>query len=468
MDDFLQQCRAVIGSQYVLIDEADRKPYETEWRQRYRGHCLAVLRPASTTEVADLVKLCRQFKISIVPQGGNSGLVIGSVPDSSGSSVVLSLRRLNKIRAIDTDNNTITVDAGCILNDVQQSADNSQRLFPLSLASEGTCTVGGNLSSNAGGTAVLRYGNARELCLGLEVVNAQGEIWDGLKGLRKDNTGYDLRDLFIGAEGSLGIITAAVMKLYPKPKAIQTALVALSSPEAALELLNLSREGFGPALTGFEFISAICLELVHKHFSDIPLPFSEAYSYYVLLEISDHESESHARQLAENVLGQALEGAIISNAVIADSMTQANNLWKIRENISMAQAAEGKNIKHDISLPSSCIPAFMMMTAQLIVSHFPGCRLICFGHMGDGNLHYNISPPIGVNDQNFISNQEAINRLVHDQVHAYNGSISAEHGIGSLKRKELLRYKSAVELQMMRAIKSALDPDNIMNPGKIL
>ena len=468
MDDFLQHCRAAIGSQHVLIDDADRAPYETEWRQRFRGQCLAVLRPASATEVADLVKLCRQFKVSIVPQGGNSGLVIGSVPDSSGGSVVLSLRRLNKIRAIDTANNTITVEAGCILSDVQQSADKSQRLFPLSLASEGTCTIGGNLSSNAGGTAVLRYGNARELCLGLEVVTAQGEIWDGLKGLRKDNTGYDLRDLFIGAEGSLGIITAAVMKLYPRPKAIQTALVALSSPEAALELLNLSREGFGPALTGFEFISAICLELVHKHFPDIPLPFSSGYSYYVLLEISDHESESHARQLTEVILGKAIENSIISDAVIADSMTQANNLWKLRENISVAQATEGKNIKHDISMPSSCIPDFMATMAQRLEEHFSGCRLVCFGHMGDGNLHYNISPPAGISDKEFASNQEPINRLVHDQVHSYQGSISAEHGIGSLKREEMLRYKSAIEIQMMRAIKSALDPDNIMNPGKIL
>ncbi|MFZ6861163.1 FAD-binding oxidoreductase [Undibacterium sp. Ji67W] len=468
MDDFLQQCRAVIGSQYVLIDNADREPYETEWRQRYRGQSLAVLRPASTSEVADLVKLCRQFKIGIVPQGGNTGLVIGGVPDSSGNSVVLSLCRLNKIRTIDAANNTITVEAGCILKQVQEAADAGQRLFPLSLASEGTCTIGGNLSSNAGGTAVLRYGNTRELCLGLEVVNANGEIWDGLRGLRKDNTGYDLRDLFIGAEGSLGIITAAVMKLYPKPKAIQTALVALYSPSAALDLLNLSREEFGPALTGFELISAICVELVHKHFPDIPLPFSDAYPHYVLLEISDHESASHAAQLTESVLEQALESGMIADAVIADSMSQTNNLWKLRENISMAQAAEGKNIKHDISLPSSCIPDFMKTTAQLLEGHVNGCRLVCFGHMGDGNLHYNISPPVGVSDQDFISNQEAIHRLVHDQVHAYHGSISAEHGIGSLKREEILRYKSNVEIQMMHAIKSALDPDNIMNPGKIL
>ncbi len=468
MDDFLQQCRAVIGSQYVLIDETDREPYETEWRQRYRGQCLAVLRPASTVETADLVKLCRQFNVGIVPQGGNTGLVIGSVPDSSGNSVVLSLRRLNKIRAIDAANNTITVEAGCILSHIQEAAEANLRLFPLSLASEGTCTIGGNLSSNAGGTAVLRYGNTRELCLGLEVVNADGEIWDGLKGLRKDNTGYDLRDLFIGAEGSLGIITAAVMKLYPKPKAIQTALVALLSPSAALDLLNLSREKFGAALTGFELISAICLKLVHKYFPDIPLPFSNFYSYYVLLEISDHESETHAKQLTENVLGEALENGLISDAIIADSMNQANNLWKLRETISSAQAAEGKNIKHDISLPSSCIPDFMVTTAQLLDSHFSGCRLVCFGHMGDGNLHYNISPPVGISEQEFMFNQDAINRLVHDQVHAYQGSISAEHGIGSLKRQEMLRYKSAVEIQMMRAIKSALDPDNIMNPGKIL
>ena len=468
MNEFLELCANAIGSVHVLTDEAAREPYETEWRQRFRGHCLAVLRPASTSEVVALVKICNQFSVSIVPQGGNTGLVLGSVPDSSGRSIILSLRRLSNVRAIDVANSTITVEAGCLLNQVQESAAMQGRLFPLSLASEGSCTIGGNLSSNAGGTAVLRYGNCRELCLGLEVVTATGEIWDGLKGLRKDNTGYDLRDLFIGAEGTLGIITAAVMKLYPAPKATQTAFLALSSPETAFDILNFARDAFGSVLTTFELISSICLELVHQHFPMIPMPFAEQYPYYVLLEISDHESEKHAKQLIEDILENALEQSIILNAVIAKSVAQSRQLWQLRENISMAQAIEGKNIKHDISIPSSCIPEFIATTASLLDQHFAGSRVVCFGHMGDGNLHYNISPPPEVSDQVFLKNQKEMNRLIHDQVHHYQGSISAEHGIGSLKRQELIRYKSSVELEMMRSIKKALDPDNLMNPGKIL
>ena len=468
MNEFLQDCRDAIGSTFVLTDDLDVQSYETEWRQRFRGRCLAVLRPASTAEVASIVKLCRQYAVSIVPQGGNTGLVLGSVPDNSGKAIVLSLRRLNTIRAVDIANNTITVEAGCILAQVQQIADHNERLFPLSLASEGSCTIGGNLSSNAGGTAVLRYGNSRELCLGLEVVMANGEIWDGLKGLRKDNTGYDLRDLFIGAEGTLGIITAAVLKLHPKPTATQTAFLAMTSPEAALTLLNFSRDAFGPALTTFELISSICMDLVHQHFPAIPLPFPERYSYYVLLEISDHESEQHARAMMETVLERAMQEAIIVDAVIAESVAQATHLWQLRENISMAQALEGKNIKHDISLPSSAIPEFMSVTRRELDQQFKDCRIVCFGHMGDGNLHYNISPPPDVSDVDFLVHQDEINCLIHDQVHQFKGSISAEHGIGMLKRSELIRYKSSIELEMMRSIKKALDPANLMNPGKIL
>ena len=468
MDDFLHQCRQTIGAQFVLTEVKDRESYETEWRKRFRGRALAVVRPGSTAEVLALVQLCNQFKISIVPQGGNTGLVLGSVPDDSGRSIILSLTRLNTIRQIDTANNTITVEAGCTLFDVQQYADHHERLFPLSLASEGTCTIGGNLSSNAGGTAVLRYGNTRELCLGLEVVTADGELLNGLKGLRKDNTGYSLRDIYIGAEGTLGIITAAVLKLYPKPKATKTAFVALSSPAAALDLLNLARENVGASLTTFELVSSICLELVHKHFPTLPRPFPAASAYYVLLEISDQESEEHAQRIMEQSLDAALTQAIADDAVIATSMAQAKQLWQLRENISMAQALEGKNIKHDISLPSSCIPAFIKSTGQQLETAFPSARVVCFGHMGDGNLHYNISPPIGVDDTAFLQLQAAVNQLVHDAVHSYQGSISAEHGIGALKREELTRYKSAVELSLMRKIKKALDPNNLMNPGKII
>ncbi|MFZ6849407.1 FAD-binding oxidoreductase [Undibacterium sp. RuRC25W] len=468
MNEFLQRCRNAIGEQYVLTDDTDLLAYETEWRQRFRGRALAVVRPGSTSEVAAIVTLCKQFTISVVPQGGNTGLVLGSIPDASGTSIILSLKRLNAIRAIDVANNTMTVEAGCILSQIQQYADSHHRLFPLSLASEGTCTIGGNLSSNAGGTAVLRYGNARELCLGVEVVTANGDIWEGLKGLRKDNTGYDLRDLFIGAEGTLGIITAAVLKLYPKPKAIQTAFLALSSPTSALNLLNLARNAFGSALTTYELISSISLELVHKHFPDIPLPFAKQYPYYVLVEISDQESEIHAREMMERVLESALAPTIANDAVIAESLSQASYLWQLRENISMAQAAEGKNIKHDISIPSSSIPAFIKTAGEQLDKYFSGSRVVCFGHMGDGNLHYNISPPADVEDQIFLLQQDKINQLVHDEVHRYQGSISAEHGIGALKRDELIRYKSPVELELMRSIKKALDPDNLMNPGKIL
>ena len=467
-DALLAACRAAIGASHVLTDAADTATYLIDQRRRFTGSALAVLRPANADEVAALVRLCVQHQVAIVPQGGNTGLVLGSVPDTSGSAVLMSLGRLNRIRAVDAVNSTMTVEAGCILQTIQERAAEHQRLFPLSLAAEGSCTIGGNLSTNAGGTGVLRYGNTRELCLGLEVVTAQGEIFSSLRGLRKDNTGYDLRDLFIGAEGTLGIITAAVLKLFPQPKARMTALAALKTPQQALTLLNIAQDRCGAALTAFELMSDTCLQLVRKHFPDTQAPFAQTHPQYVLLELSDSESEAHAEALLQNVLGEAMEAGLIDDAAVASSMAQSLALWALRERISESQAREGKNIKHDVSLPISRIADFIDCTDALLQQQFPGCRMVTFGHLGDGNLHYNVAAPLGVDDSAYIARQAAINLVVHDSVDAHGGSISAEHGIGVLKREELRRYKSPLELQLMRNIKQALDPLNLMNPGKIL
>ena len=468
MMDFLAQCRAIAGEAYVVDAPADMAAFLTEQRGRFTGKALAVLRPGTVEQVAALVRVCAEHRISIVPQGGNTGLVLGSIPDASGRQVLLSLARLNRIRKVDAVNRTMTVDAGCILEHIQQAAAAEGCLFPLSLAAEGSCTIGGNLATNAGGTAVLRYGNARELCLGLEVVTPQGEIWSGLRGLRKDNTGYDLRDLFIGAEGTLGIITGAVLKLYPQPKASITALAALPSPADALRLLVLMQDHCGASLTGFELMSRYCLDLVAQQFPALPRPFAEAHPQYVLLELSSSESEQHAVGLLEHAIGAALDGGVIHDAVVASSVAQSAGLWQLREHIPLAQAKAGKNIKHDISLPVSLIADFIAATGPLLDAAFPGCQLVCFGHLGDGNLHYNVAPPPGISNDDFLANQDKVNRVVYDSVMAFGGSISAEHGIGALKREELAHYKSAVELNMMRAIKAALDPLGIMNPGKVL
>jgi FAD/FMN-containing dehydrogenase len=467
-DAFLAACRDAIGPEHVLVDPHDTAPYLTDWRGRFTGRCRAVLRPGDAAQVAALVRLCARDRVPLVPQGGRTGLVLGSVPDASGSAVVLSLRRLNRIRAIDPFNRTMTVDAGCILHDVQHEAARHGLLFPLSLAAEGSCSIGGNLSTNAGGTGVLRYGNTRELCLGLEVVTAGGEVWDSLRGLRKDNTGYDLRDLYIGAEGTLGVITGAVLKLFPQPKAAITALVALGSARAALDLLKLVESACGPTLTGFELMSDVCLRLVAAHYPALPQPFPERYPQYALLELSSHESEAHGVALLENAIEAALEAGIAVDAVVASSIAQSRALWAIREHIPLAQAAAGKNIKHDISLPISRIADFVKHTDALLARAYPGVQIVCFGHLGDGNLHYNIAPPDGIGHDAFLVEQAAVNRIVHDSVAEFGGSISAEHGIGALKRDELPRYKSPIELNLMRALKAALDPLGIMNPGKIL
>lgn len=465
---FLGACRALLGDAHVMTEEADMAPFLRDWRGRFTGHALAVLRPADTEQVAATVKLCVEARIPIVPQGGNTGLVLGSVPDASGTAVVLSLARMQKVRQVDPVNRTMTLDAGVILQRAQEAAAAQGCLFPLSLAAEGSCTIGGNLSTNAGGTAVLRYGNTRELCLGLEVVTPQGEIWSGLRGLRKDNTGYDLRDLFIGAEGTLGIITGAVLKLYPQPKASVTALAAMESPAAALRLLSIMQDHCGASLTGFELMSAFCLRLVAKHFPALAQPLADGHAQYALLELSSSESEAHAAALLESALAAALGEGVVQDAVVASSTAQSRGLWDLREHIPLAQAADGKNIKHDISLPVSSIADFIAITEPQLQAAFPACQLVCFGHLGDGNLHFNVAPPAGVANEDFLHNQEAVNRVVHDAVVSFGGSISAEHGIGALKRDELARYKSPVELNLMRAIKAALDPLGLMNPGKIL
>ena len=472
MNPLLENLRQLCGASHVLTHDtpgADLSAWEQDWRKRHRGRALAVVRPGSTAEVAAVVRACAEAGTPIVPQGGNTGLVVGSVPDDSGMQVVLSLTRLNAVRAMDPDNLTLTVEAGCVLQHLQQVAEQAGFLFPLSLAAEGSCTIGGNLATNAGGTQVLRYGNARDLCLGLEVVTAQGEVWNGLTGLRKDNTGYDLRHLMIGSEGTLGIITAATLKLYPLPAGQLTAWAAVPSLQAAVQLLGLAHARLGPSLTGFEVMGQFALSLVDRHYPQQRVPLFKDSPWCVLLENSDSENEAHARSQFEALLEAAIEAGCVSDAVVAENIAQARALWHIRESIPMAQAEEGLNIKHDISLPVSRIPAFVAETDALLDREIPGVRLVNFGHLGDGNLHYNVQAPAHADGQAFLQvHEKRINTLVFDQVARFDGSISAEHGVGELKAGQLLTYKDATALGMMRAIKRALDPQNLLNPGRVL
>ncbi len=468
LPQLLTTLRQAVGEPHVLT-EGDLSAFEQDWRKRSRGKALAVVRPGSTPEVAAVVKACAQAGVSIVPQGGNTGLVVGSIPDASGTQVLLSLQRMNAVRNIDAANLAITVEAGCVLQNLQQAAEQAGFLFPLSLGSEGSCTIGGNLGTNAGGTQVVRYGNTRELCLGLEVVNAQGEIWHGLTGLRKDNTGYDLRHLMIGSEGTLGIITAATMKLYPLPAAKLTAWAAVPSVQHAVELLGLAHQHLGAGLTGFEMMGQFALSLVDKHYPQLRVPLWQDTPYCVLLENSDTESEMHARERFEHVLEVAFERGCVSDAVVAESLSQARNLWHIRESITLAQAEEGLNIKHDISLPVSAIPAFVAQTDAMLAREIEGVRLVNFGHLGDGNLHYNVQAPVGRDNTEFLRTQEdRVNTLVYDAVRGFGGSISAEHGVGSLKVDTLPDYKDPTALAMMRRLKQALDPQGILNPGRVV
>ncbi|MEY3699573.1 MAG: hypothetical protein RL631_2226 [Pseudomonadota bacterium] len=468
MNGLMDSLRLICGDVNVLTGDG-LTAYERDWRGREHGKALCVVRPAHTKEVSAVVKACAAVGVAMVPQGGNTGLVMGSTPDTSGQEVVISLQRLNKVRHIDVANATLTAEAGCILQHLQQTAEQAGFLLALSLASEGSCTLGGNLASNAGGTQVLRYGNTRDLCLGLEVVTAQGDVWSGLSGLRKDNTGYDLRHLFIGSEGTLGIITAATMKLFPKPAAQRTAWAAVPSVQAALDLLGLAQQQLGAGLTGFEMMSQAALGLVARHLPALKVPFWQEAPYCVLLELSDTESESHAEQRLEQLLGIALDKNVASEVVIAQSLSQSRELWQVRESISSAQAAEGLNIKHDISLPVSAIPAFVKQTDTALANALPGLRIVNFGHLGDGNLHYNIQCPEGADAAHFLkTNEPQVNDMVYDAVMSFGGSVSAEHGIGRLKVESLPHYKDPVALQLMRSIKQALDPQNLMNPGRVL
>jgi FAD/FMN-containing dehydrogenase len=467
MNACVQALTQLLGASNVLT-EGDLSSYELDWRKRWRGRALAVVRPGSTEEVAAVMRLCAQHKTAVVPQGGNTGLVGGGITDTSGSQILLSLRRLTQVRQVDAANLTLTLEAGCVLAQAQQAAAQAGLLLPLSLASEGSCTIGGNLASNAGGTQVLRYGNARELCLGLEVVTPAGDVWNGLSGLRKDNTGYDLRHLYIGSEGTLGVITAAVLRLAPQPVARMTAMATCQRLADAVRLLELAQHVASSLLTGFEVMNTLSLALVRKHFPQLsqPLPPSP---WTVLLELSDGESPSHAEAVFNTLLERAQAQGVIQDAAVASSMAQSNTMWHVRESISLAQSQEGLNIKHDIALPISCIPVFDEQAGALLASHMPGIRVVNFGHLGDGNLHYNVQAPLGVDPVRFLQEQEGpVNQIVYDAVQRLGGSISAEHGIGQLKCSELQQRKSPVELDLMRSIKRALDPASLMNPGKVL
>jgi FAD/FMN-containing dehydrogenase len=463
----LDDLRAAVGAGQVLVG-GDLSAWEVDWRKRWHGRALAVVRPGSTAEVAAVVRACVAHRVPMVPQGGNTGLVGGGVPDASGTQVLLSLQRMNRVRSIDSANLTLTADAGCVLQHVQQAAAAEGLLFPLSLAAEGSCTIGGTLATNAGGTQVLRFGNARELCLGLEVVTPQGEIWPGLTGLRKDNTGYDLRGLYIGSEGTLGIITGATLKLFPQPAAVTTALASCATLGGCVALLTQARARLGAGLTGFEVMNRFSRELVARHLPALAQPLLSA-QWTVLLEQSDTEGEAPARSRFEALLETALDAGLAGDAVVAESLAQSNALWHLRESIPLAQAQEGLNIKHDIALPVSAIPGFVERTDAALAQQVPGVRFVNFGHLGDGNLHYNVQAPEGCDSAAFLRDHEpAVNALVYRAVHACGGSISAEHGVGVLKRDELLHYKPPVAIALMRQIKAALDPAGLMNPGRVL
>jgi FAD/FMN-containing dehydrogenase len=464
----LQRAKEIVGAENVFTATSDLAPYVVDARKRYSGRALAVARPGSVAETVALVKLCAETRTPLVPQGGNTSLCGASVPDQAGTALVINLSRMNRIRQIDPLNNTMTVEAGCILAAIQQAAADADRLFPLSLAAEGSCEIGGNLSTNAGGVQVLRYGNTRDLVLGLEVVLPSGELWEGLRGLRKDNTGYDLKQLFIGAEGTLGIITAAVLKLFPKPRGVAVAFAGLDSVGQVLRLLSLVQALAGERLTAFELMSDFALRLVLKHRPGSQVPFAREFAQYALIELSDTQTAEAVTPLLESILADAMGQGIVIDAAVAQSESQAAALWALRENVSEAQGAEGRNLKHDVAVPISAIDEFLRVTDAALAAAYPGVRPVTFGHVGDGNLHYNIARPESSNEQAWLAETKAVQKIVHDSVARFGGSISAEHGLGQLKREEILRYKSAVEMDLMRAIKRTLDPLGIMNPGKVL
>ena len=464
----VQELQALVGPEQVLSAPTDLSAYEQDWRKRSRGRALCVVRPASTLEVSAVVKACARFGVSLVPQGGNTGLVVGSIPDESAQQVLLSLQRMKAVRAVHANNLSIDVEAGCVLAHLQDAAQQAGLFFPLSLGAEGSCTIGGNLSTNAGGTQVLRYGNARDLCLGLEVVLANGEIWHGLSGLRKDNTGYDLKNLFIGSEGTLGIITAASLKLFPRPQSTLTAWAALTSLEDCVKLLGLAHAQLGAGLSGFEVMNQYSLSLVQKHFPTLQAPFQD-HPWCALLELSGNESDEHTNARLVALLELAVDQGVAQNATVAENLSKAAQLWHIRESITLAQAQEGLNVKHDISLSASSIPHFVAQTDRELAQLIPGVRLVNFGHLGDGNLHYNVQGPEGAGSEQFLSDYEPrINEVVYRNVFALGGSISAEHGIGSLKVDTLPHYKDPQALEIMRRLKDCLDPAHTLNPRRVV
>ncbi len=464
----LDRIKAALGEKGWTDAPEDMAPHLVEPRGLYHGKAALVARPASSEQVAAVIAICHEHRIPVVPQGGNTSLVGAAIPDESGAAIVLSLSRLDRIRNLDEVNDTITVEAGCVLADVQAAAEAADRLFPLSLGAEGSCQIGGNLSTNAGGTAVLRYGNARELALGLEVVLPNGEIWDGLRALRKDNTGYDLKQLFIGAEGTLGVITAAVLRLFPRPRDVVTALVGLPDTDAAVALLGSLRAGVGDAVVAFELISEFAAGLAVKHIERVRNPVTGAHPWYALVELASGQQPGPLREALESVLAEALDRGHIGDAVLADSRQQAEALWRLREAVVEAQIREGASIKHDIAVPVSMVPAFLARADAAVKAAMPGVRVCAFGHLGDGNIHYNLTQPEGMDAREYLGHWASMNRLVHGVVDALGGSISAEHGIGQLKREEIREYKSEIELDLMRTLKSALDPRGIMNPGKVV
>ncbi|MFG6035328.1 FAD-binding oxidoreductase [Brucella abortus] len=464
----IERFAAIVGEKNALTAPEDIAAYLIEQRDLYHGRTPLVLRPGSTEEVAAIMKLATETRTPVVPQGGNTGLVGGQQPDESGAAIILSLGRMNRIRNLDTVGNLVTLEAGVILKNLQDAAEKAGRLFPLSLGAEGSCQIGGNLGSNAGGTAVLAYGNMRELCLGLEVVLPTGEILNDLRYVKKDNTGYDLKDIFVGSEGTLGVITAAVLKIFPQPKGKGVAYAGLRSPEDVLRLFQLATEHAGPSLTGFELMPRVGVEFTVRHVDGMRDPLESPHDWYVLIDISSSRSEEDARTTLETTLTEAFENDLIQDAAIAESVAQAQSFWKMREEMSWAQKPEGGSIKHDISVPVASIPAFIHEANAATLDMIPGARVVCFGHIGDGNLHYNVSQPVGADKEAFLARWHDLNHRIHTIVASYGGSISAEHGIGQLKREELVFFKQDIALDLMRRIKAAFDPAGIMNPGKVL
>lgn len=464
----LDRFARIVGEKYAVRDAADMHPYLVEPRDRYFGKAAMILRPGSVEEVSQILALANEMRIAIVPQGGNTGLVGGQIPSEGGGEIVLSLSRLNRVLKVDGEGNAMTVEAGCTLASIREAADAAGRLFPLSMGSEGSCQIGGNLATNAGGVAVLAYGNAREQVLGLQAVLADGRVWDGLRSLRKDNTGYDLKQLFIGSEGTLGVITAAVLKLYPKPRTRETAFVGVDTPHAAVRLLQRALDAFDRSVTSFEIMSRLGLDFVLRHLDGGRDPLAKPAPWYVLIEVSSGDAVETVRPRIEEVLAAAMKAGEAEDGVLAASAAQADELWRMRTALSEVQKQEGGSIKHDVSVPIAAIPEFMEEAARIVEELVPGARPVPFGHLGDGNIHFNISQPEGADKQAFLDRWEEISAAIHGLVARFNGSISAEHGIGRMKKALLPGVKSAVELDMMRAIKRTLDPNGILNPGKVL